>query len=298
MRTLILTILLFTFNAIHAQDSLMVVDIHEDISAGYKPGNFVTIPITNSKDISSAWKKQLKNDSKGDVTDKKNEMVLTKTILPAISSDTIVIYSRITSAISPKSGTDMKIFVMAGDSSFISSNEAPAIDGRIKNYLRTFAVAQYKNAVAEELNIEQKKLNQLREDLKKLEHDNENHKKRIKSNQAENMDLQEKIYSNDEVIDTKTSEIAQQANTVADAQAEDQKSDEEKKLKHLQKDKEKLLDEKQSNRKKIEKNNDANEDLQKQLDLNTSTNIPNKKEEIGREEEVVRNLSQKLNAIR
>jgi hypothetical protein len=298
MRTLILTILLFTFNAIHAQDSLMVVDIHEDISAGYKPGNFVTIPITNSKDISSAWKKQLKNDSKGDVTDKKNEMVLTKTILPAISSDTIVIYSRITSAISPKSGTDMKIFVMAGDSSFISSNEAPAIDGRIKNYLRTFAVDQYKNAVAEELNIEQKKLNQLREDLKKLEHDNENHKKRIKSNQAENMDLQEKIYSNDEVIDTKTSEIAQQANTVADAQAEDQKSDEEKKLKHLQKDKEKLLDEKQSNRKKIEKNNDANEDLQKQLDLNTSTNIPNKKEEIGREEEVVRNLSQKLNAIR
>jgi hypothetical protein len=298
MRKLILILLLMGHSIAQAQDSLVVEEIKEDISRGFKPGYMIVIPKSNAKDLSSNWKKQLKTDSKRDVIDKKSELVLPLGVLSAISSDSIVIYSRITASKSEKTSTELKVFVMASDSTFISAKVAPSIDDRIKDYVRAFGVSQYRNAVVNELNFEQKKNNQMKEELRRMEHENENTKKKIASNNYDNEKLREKIAANDEDLDVKFEEITQLTKEIPEHLEPEQKSDDQKQLNKLKKEHDKINDEKSSFLKKIEKNNSENEDLQKKFDLNLSTNIPNKKLEIEKQEEVVKNLSHQLNNIR
>jgi peptidoglycan hydrolase CwlO-like protein len=99
-------------------------------------------------------------------------------------------------------------------------------------------------------------------------------------------------------LETKSGEVDQQSETVKDIDASDQKMDEEKKLKQMNKEKSKLAEEITSLKKNIDKNNMQIDDLQKKLELNTSINIPAKKLEIEGQKEVVSNLSKTLNSIR
>lgn len=295
---LLITLFLLSFHFASAQDSLTVKEIHDAISKGFKPGYSIFIPKTNNKDIQSLWKKQLKNDGNTEITEKKTELQLAKTIVSGICSDSIVVISKVIQSTASVPGTNLSVFVIAGDTSFITSNSAPAIDGAIKSYMRSFAVNQYRNAVVNELNAEQKKLNVMKEELKRMERENENCIKRINSDKYNIARLQEQITANDELLETKSGEVDQQSETVKDLSDSDQKMDEEKKLKQMQKEKSKLLDEIASLKKDIDKNNSQIEDLQKKFDLNTSTNIPAKKEEIENQKEVVSNLSRTLNNIR
>ena len=298
MRKLILTFLVMGLSIARAQDSLVVEVIKEDISRGFKPGYMIVIPKSNVKDLAANWKKQLKTDSKKEVIDKKTEFVLPMSLLPAISSDSVAVFSRISASKTEKNSTELKVFVMASDSTFISAKEAPSVDDRIKNYVRLFGVSQYRNAVVNELNFEQKKNNEMKEELRRMEHENENTKKKIASNNYDNEKLQEKIAANDEDLDVKGEEINQLAKEVSEQTESDQKSDDQKKISKMQKEREKINNDKESSKKKVGKNNSENEDLQKKYDLNVSTNIPKKKEEIEMQEEVVRNLSHQLNNIR
>jgi len=193
MRKLILTFLVMGLSIARAQDSLVVEVIKEDISRGFKPGYMIVIPKSNVKDLAANWKKQLKTDSKKEVIDKKTEFVLPMSLLPAISSDSVAVFSRISASKTEKNSTELKVFVMASDSTFISAKEAPSVDDRIKNYVRLFGVSQYRNAVVNELNFEQKKNNEMKEELRRMEHENENTKKKIASNNYDNEKLQEKI---------------------------------------------------------------------------------------------------------
>jgi hypothetical protein len=293
----LLILLVFTFNIVSAQDSLSVSEIHDAISVGYQPGYSVYIPMTDAKELTSAWKKHLKNDGKADISEKKNEIITSKCIIPDISSDSIVLYSKLTPA-ENNSGTNLNVFVMAGRSSFISSEESPAIDKSIRHYLKMFATEQYRNAVVNQLTTEQRKLDVLKEDLRKLERENENCIKKINSAHKNNEGILEKISANAELLGTKSAEVDQQSEAVKDGAASDQKMDDEKKLKSLQKEKDQLKEEDESLHKQLDKNNSLIEDMQKKSDLNNSSNIPVKKEQIEYQKEVVSNLSKKLNSIR
>ena len=77
-----------------------------------------------------------------------------------------------------------------------------------------------------------------------------------------------------------------------------QKNDEEKKLKQLQKEQNKLQEEITSLNKNVGKNNGVIEDMKKKQELNTKINLPAKKEEIEKQTEKVSALSKKLNTIR
>ncbi len=296
MRVLI-ALLVLSANLTFAQDSLSVKEIHETISKGYKPGYSVYIPKAGYKDIQSIWKKQLKNDGKSDVSEKKNELILAKTILSDICPDSITIYSKVTPAASGITGATLSVFVMLRDS-FITSDVNPSVDGGIKSYMRTFAVNQYRNSVVNELTAEQKKLSVLKEDLRRMERENENCTKRINSGKNNIARFQEQISANEDNLETKKGEVDQQTEIVKDMTNSDQKLDEEKKLKQLQKEKNKLIDEIASLKSDIDKNNSQIDDLQKKFDLNTNTNIPAKKKEIEDQKEVLSDLSKTLNRIR
>jgi DNA repair exonuclease SbcCD ATPase subunit len=293
----LLAFLLLAATSAFAQDSLVVNEIRDDMSTGIKPAYSVFIPGTQFKFVESSWKKKLKS-GKGEITEKKNEIILVKGLLADISSDTMTVVSRIEPSEENKPGTNVTVFFIASDSTFINSVQTPSIDKRAKTYLRAFAVEQYKNSVVNEISIEDRKLNEMKEDLRRLERENENCTKKINSKKNDNARLQEEISAGADQIETKSGEITLHEDALKDASKSDIKEEEEKKIKQLQKERNKLSEELESDKKSLEKNNSQIDDLQKKFELNKSTNIPHLKDEIEKQKEVVADLSKKLNSIK
>jgi DNA repair exonuclease SbcCD ATPase subunit len=292
--------ILFTGIASMAQEKIEVTNTQALMSKGPQTCYVVTVPQADLDIIQKNWIKKLQEGVKNKVKTVNQELVLGQVVKSEISTDTMNIYSLIIQR--EENRVIMNVFFEIGGVFFGPKEDKKDLvsdktDNNIKNYLRAFAVDQYKLAVSNELEGEQKKLETMEDDLKKLEKNEESMTKDISSLENE-IDKTEREIKDIEVnIDLKNKEILANNTSMLTITGEADKKAAQEKQKGLEKEKNKLeksrsnaKDDISSYKSKIEKNEKNIEDGKKLQE--------DKQEEITQQTEVVKAVQAKLEGIK
>jgi hypothetical protein len=295
MKKLLAILIIFQISILSAQETLEVTEVNKSFSQGNQTAFRVTIPQSKLKEVISGWKKYIRKNNKSDFKEMDGEYILSKSIIPDISNDSITMYSIFNTG----NGTDIElnIFVSNKDSVFISTSSDSKTSTNIRDYLRKFAVEQYRVAIENELEVEERKLKIYQSDLKELEEANERSEKKITSNIRDNEKLESEIKFNMQTQEVKSTEIFNQQKTVSSVSNPELKKVEEEKLDKMEKEKKKLERQKDSLLKDIDNNEKENKELRIKIDLNNSDFIPAKKAEIVSQNEKVLSVTEKLKKI-
>ncbi len=292
-KTLFLLLLLSQYCS--GQDSLAVTETIRNFSLGSKNAFVIDIPQTNFKSVRANWRTYLKQQSKRSVSEKSGEFQLPAGPVNNVSTDSITIYSTIVSE-----GKNVKLctYVMSGDTNFLSSSTNSEQANAISHFIRKFAVEEYKRGVNFELIDEKNKQSELEKKVDNLDNENEGLKKDIKKNERTISRTQDNISSNEQEQTMKSTSILQQKTLlnsfVGSVEARDK---EEKILKQLTKEKEKLQDKKESMLKSIDDLDSENRGIQKRVDKNTDDKIPELKNLVTQQKAVVNAVTTKMNSI-
>lgn len=259
-----------------SQETIAVKTEKAVMSKGMQTCYLVEIPMGIMKDVQQNWIKRLQENIKAKVIATKDEFVLSNVVKSEITNDTISIYSLF---IEKETSVVMNVFIEI-DSVFFSPLEdktqlsAEKTDSGIKNYIRKFAVEQYRLFAEEDLEAEQKLQEELENDLEDLVKDNENLNKEISSLENDIEKTERSISSLDQEIEVLNKELLAHKTSILSLQLEDEKKAAQEKEKALEKDRNKLEKERTNARNdisdmksKIEKNNKTiadNEKLQEE----------------------------------
>ena len=294
MKKLIILIFLIS-NFCGAQDTLKVIEMNRSFSLGTKNAFVIEIPQPVLKKAQSNWKSYLKKQSKRSLTDKSGEVTLAKGPLLLLGVDSISVFSTMNQM---ETKVKLCVFFMMSDSTFLSSEIDSEKSIAANKFVRTFAVNEYKNAVKDELAEEQNKLMTLEKKVDALEEENEDFRKEIKDNERAISRKKDEIKSNEQEQDMKSTSILEQKKRLNEyVGTDEQRAQEEKQLKSLNKEKSKLQDNKDSMLKKIDDLEGKNRAIEKKIDTNKDEKIPDAKNLVDQQKSVVKKVESKMNNI-
>ena len=293
--------ILFILTGLNAlsQEVIEVKNTQAQMSKGMQPCYIVEIPQADLKTVQQSWIKKLQEGNKIKIKEVGQELVLSGVVKSEFTTDTANFYSLL---IQKDSLISLNVFVEIAGVFFAPKEDKTdlaidKIDNSIKNYLQIFAVDQYKIAVADELEGQQKVLETMQDDLKKLEKDEED---MIKDNSSLENDIdktEREVKDIESNIDLKNKEILTHNTSMMAITSEPEKKAAKDKQKELDKEKNKMekdrsnaKDDISSYKSKIEKNNKDIEDGKKLQE--------EKKEEIANQTEVVTQVQAKLDGIK
>lgn len=292
-------LLILTGLTAFSQETIDVTNIQALMSKGTQTCYMVEIPQADLNTVQQNWIKKLQSGGKIKVKEINQELVLSGVVKNELTSDTVNIYSLL---IQKEDKIALNVFVEI-DSVFFSPKDdktdlaSDKIDNGIKNYVRSFAVEQYKLAVASELEGEQKVLKTMQNDLEKLEKDEENMTKEISSLENDIEETEREISAIEKNIELKNQEILTHnasmltiTGEVEKKAAKEKQKELEKEKNQLEKNRSKAKDDISSYKSDIEKNNKEIEDGKKLQEEKT--------EEIARQTEVVTGVQNKLDGIK
>lgn len=297
--TVAILIMLFLGFTSYSQETLEIKITQAQMSKGMQTCYSVEIPGAILKTVQQNWIKKLQENIKVKVVENGPELVLAKVLKPEITSDTISIYSLL---IQKDTIVEVDIFVEI-DSVFFSPKDdktdlaTDKIDNNIKNYLRSFAVVQYRLVVSDEFEAQEKLLKTMENDLGKLEKTQENLEKDNSSHENDIEEKERELKEIDANIELKNQEILKHnASTLtialeADKEAAKEKQKTlEKEKKELEKSRSKAKDDISSYKSKIDKNN-------KEIEESISSQEA-KKEEIVAQQNLITAIEMKLGKIK
>ncbi|MBX2840950.1 MAG: hypothetical protein KTR26_04215 [Flammeovirgaceae bacterium] len=290
LSTFLILFLIFPISVFSQSITFEVEEIKENISKGEANGFAVYIPQAQQKNVEKAWTKDIKVDTKSKVEEKDGEFFILGTNNERLSSKPINVFSRI---IELDSGVKVHAFFEI-DSVFLSSENDKEKAIVAKKIIAEFALGTYTFAVNEELELEEKKLKSLNNDLKKLVNENEKMHKTVAMNTSDinalNADLDQNKLKSDPnhgktvpVFDENGNEIDR-----APAPTEIKKIDAELK-KEIDKEAKKI-------HKKVFKLESEIRDAERDIPLNLQEQ-EEKKKEIEIQEMVVKKVMQKLENV-
>lgn len=292
-------IIIFLAFSSTAQEVIEVTMATAKMSEGHQPSYYVEIPGAVLKTTQQNWVKKLQENIKVKATEANHEWVLANVVKSELTKDTISVYTvfiekdnRVRMNVFVK--TDSVFFSPVDDKSDLASDK---IDNNIKNYIRNFAVSQYKLATGLQLETEQKLLKSLEGELNKLVKENDNLKKEISSLENDIEKTERSISGMDQQIDLKQQESMTHKTFMQGILTDEDKKAALEKDKNLAKEKDKLEKDRSKAKKdisnmesKIEKNKKAikdNETLQEE-----------KQAEIDAQKLVVTQVQAVVNAIK
>jgi uncharacterized protein YhaN len=264
-----------------AQVDIDVKVIKAQMSKGSQPCYVVDIPRGVLKDIQENWIKKLQENNKVKVVNNKGELVFSG-VKSELSTDSIFVY---TLFIEKEEWIVMNVFVEI-DSVFFSPTEdktqlsVEKTDNAIRTYVRNFAVEQYRLDATEDLEVEEKLLEQLQDEYDKLVKENENLKKDISSLENDIDKTERSITELEKEIELKNQEALSHTTGMATLATDPEKKAAEDKKKDLEKEKNKLEKERTGYKndisdmksdienadKQIEENNELQEEKQTAID--------------------------------
>lgn len=177
MRKLLLSLLFFgLFFCFSAQ--AQISEQSRSMSAGSQNAMVITLPGTTDKFVEKQWKDFMKKyDGKVKSGDGKNMTFTDDTKIPDVGgANTVDVYAQIN-----EKGDDVE-FVMWVDlgGAYLSSQQHQDRYTGAEKFLMRFALEVATEQTKEEMEGEEKKLNDLEKDLERLERDNERYHKEIK----------------------------------------------------------------------------------------------------------------------
>jgi len=279
-----------------AQKEIAVIAVNKQMSRGEQPGYQVTIPGAKLKDITTAYRKQLEQNTKADAKEIGGELVNYGAVNKNFSSKPFTVFSKF---LETPDGVDMWVFVTEDSVNFISEKSDNDKQTALKKSIHDFAVTEYKKNVSKKFDVENDKLNDLKKDLEKKVDAESDNIKSISKKQREIENYNIKIEDNKKSLVTKTEDISRQKKTVSEIS--DRKSPEydlaSKNLKSIQSDKKSLEKESEKMARNIDDNNAEIKELEnKNIDLTKQQDSI--KEKIEAQESVVKSIEQELNGIK
>lgn len=276
-----------------AQKPLVIKDIKKAMSQGTEPGLEVMIHQAEQKDVVNAWEKAIKGKSRSKAENKGDEITILGTNLPIITNDSLNIYSTTTTS---KEGVKLEVWFELADGFISPKNEQYYLPA--KKFVYDFAIAQYKKAVAAELETEQDKLKDLNKELDKLAKE---HDKLLASVSKENVQIESiknEISTNSadqerqrDLIQTQKKKVTQAAKL-----SEDAKKDAEKELKGMEKDLSKLVKDYEGYHKDIVKCEANIREAEREI-ANNKTARELQQNEIDKQQKLIQGVEHKLAGI-
>jgi len=282
--------------AAFAQKEITVTSINKKMSRGEQPGFRTFIPEGKLKDITSAYKKQLEENTKVDAKDIGGELVSYGVMNKNFSSKPFTVFSKF---LETPEGVDMAVFVTEDSATFVNPASDPDKLVALKKSIRDFAVTQYKKIVSKHLEVETDELNQLKKDLANKTEDEDDNLKDIGKKQREIDNNLAKIESNKAAQVSMSDQINRQQTTVNEIS--DKKSSEyqlaSKNLKNYKSEKKSTEKESEKMGRKIDDNKADIKELEYKNEELRKVQAAIK-EKIEAQDAVVRSLQQELNGIK
>lgn len=282
-----------------AQEPIEIKNIQAQMSKGTQPCYVVNIPHAEIKSCQQDWIKKLQENNKIKIKEKNLELVMEGAMKSELTTDSVNIYSLMV----PKDSLILLYLFLEIDSVFFSPKDdktdlvSDKIDNSIKNYMRSFAVDQYKLVVNDELQDQQKMLKTLQNDLEKLEKNEKNMKKDsasfendIEQKESDILELDANIeFISEELLNHNASMLTLSTDIEKDA-AKDRKKELEKMKKDEEKSRSKAKNDIISYRSKIDK---YTKDI-----LEGKVKQEKKKQEISDQIAIVNSIQTKLDGIK
>ncbi len=177
-----------------------------------------------------------------------------------------------------------------------SSNQV--MNERASNYIRNFALGQYRDAVKFELENEKEKLEAMNEKLAQLVKENTKYKKNIASYTNDTIDLKQEIILQNKLKESKNQEIYQQEMNVSRAKGDPVNlKEQKKKLNAMKQDRKQISNKIKKNDKQIVSKVSDIENSKRQITLNEQEQ-ERQKQAIESQMKVVEQVKEKLDRIK
>ena len=238
--------------------------IQSVMSKGENPGLQVDIPEVMPEDLQRAFEDAIRNKTKSKLIKVGEELSVQETIIEDISDFPMNVYAMI---VKLDSGTRIISF-FEDKGEFISEPSSPDKFTRAREFLIRFGVKEYTQEVNGQVKAEQRKLDDVESDLKKLIRQNEKIHLSIKENESDIVNAELDIKANLKEQPMKDDEIIKQKSYINSIKDKEQKKDAEKDLKDLKRQKERLREDNVSFNKKIVEARANIEELETQLSQN------------------------------
>ena len=180
-----------------AQEKIEVKNENITLSKGIQPGYVVLIPEAKLESVKKDWMKLIRQNTKSKAMEVGSEISIQGTIINEISDKPISVYSAIVGEYS----VIRLVSIFEIDSVFFELNETnntmenDKIHKSIKDFMRNFAVDQYKNAIKDQVDNEEKKLSSLDNEFEAMDKQVEADRKEIIENEQEIKNAQDAIAS-------------------------------------------------------------------------------------------------------
>ncbi len=290
---ILITTLFFSFYAA-AQEPIKVKEITNNMTKGEQPGMETRIPQADLKTVIKNWEKAVRNDTKNKMEDEGDEYYVYQTLVERISSTPINVFAKIWDT---KEGVFIMAFFEADTGKFVSSTTEETKFESAQVFLYDFAVANYKEAVGEELKQEQKILKDLEKDLDKLHSDHDGYVKSIDKSEQSIRQSKDKIKENARNQERQLNLVHDKKDQLTGITDEDAKKNAEKEMKTLEKGLEKLRKEDDKLHKSISDSEADIRDAKRQIEVNLKDQEL-KEGSIGEQKELVLSVEEKLANIK
>jgi chromosome segregation ATPase len=223
-----------------AQEKIEVVQKSVTISKGEQPAYVVLIPQADFEQVSDDWVKAIRQNTKSKVIETDHEFEILDTEIKDIISKPINLYSALIRM-------DSSVKIIAAfeiDSSFFSfSEESKTVETEkthhnIQNFMRDFALEQYKDYVSQELSDAEKVLRTKNSEYKDIVKQIETYQKDIQENEQSIRNSQDLISSYEGENERKLAEINSKKESIASLSGDSELTKQAKdQLKDLEKEK-------------------------------------------------------------
>ena len=277
-----------------SQEYLKVNNENLSCSVGDGVAYTVNIPQASLRDVQKEWKQYVKKTSRGKLVETGNEISMPLSKLPALSDSAITVVAKIY-----LNDIYIKVDAFFKDySGFISEKSTLEKHNSAKAYLRVFAIDQYKDAVKDEIKVEEKTLNTLNNKLGDLVNYNLRTKKDTESRKREIETNTQELITNKKEVQIRQKDIDSQRSYVVSLSVKDDPFEKEakKKLKDMEGEVSKLM-------RTNEKLNDRNSTSEAAIEENGRKIIENEKQqeekkiEIAKQTAKIKGIKEKFDGI-
>jgi hypothetical protein len=294
IKSLFILAFLATTALLHAQKPITISEDIISIGNSKCPGFIVTIPEVNYERTLKNWIKELQTRTKSDVVTENGEMSIFGASMKDLSPNPINIYSKL---VNQETQLQLWVSLELKKDQYIERTSGDAEFTAAKNFLKQFAKEQYIDFIDNELQVEDKKLKDLHNELNSLQNVNSRMQNSIQSNSAIIAAEKDNIVFQNNEIAKVTSEISEQNNQLTTMEAGSAKEEKATYIQELEKRKKKLHNDLESSENKLSK---ANSEING-ADLDLSKNKSDQETVMGKiaqQEVVVQNLTNNLNTVK
>jgi chromosome segregation ATPase len=291
------TLLLFViipFIGTNAQKPIKVTEDSISFGKSKFPGIVVTIPEVNLETVQKSWVKNLQSGTKSKVVTENGEMSIFGENIKEISKTPVNVFSKL---INQDTLVQLMAIIELKKDVYAEQSTGELEFTAAKNFLKQFAKDQYIDVAKDQLQVEEKKLRDLENELSSLKNDKSKDQKSIESNKTRISTEKDNIAAQNNELTTLKAEILSENNQLSTMEEGVTKEAKQKFIKDLEKQKNKLMKDVESSENKINKADSEIEESYTEI-----PKIESKQEtvkaKIAEQEAIKNKFVEKLNAIK